>query len=82
MRCRGTSESEVLVSQQPANCGPFPPSRLKTSELGTGWLGREDSNLRMVESKSGYLANEINMHSEQPAKFSPICINRLAGYSE
>jgi hypothetical protein len=35
----------------------FPESR-------TAWLGREDSNLRMVESKSGRTFNEINAHSE------------------
>jgi hypothetical protein len=30
----------------------------------TGWLGREDSNLRMAESKSSYFACSINGHSE------------------
>jgi hypothetical protein len=29
---------------------------------GTGWLGREDSNLRMAESKSDYSASNINTH--------------------
>jgi hypothetical protein len=32
------------------------------------WLGREDSNLRMVESKSGRTFNEINAHSEKLAE--------------
>ena len=30
----------------------------------TGWLGREDSNLRMVESKSADYPNKINIYSE------------------
>jgi hypothetical protein len=42
----------------------------------TAWLGREDSNLRMVESKSAYSTNESNGHSEKIAKFG---INRLNG---
>jgi hypothetical protein len=46
------------------------------------WLGREDSNLRMVESKSGRTFNEINEYSEKDTKFSPKGINRLAGHSE
>jgi hypothetical protein len=48
----------------------------------TAWLGREDSNLRMVESKSGRTFNEINEYSEKDTKFSPKGINRLAGHSE
>ena len=30
----------------------------------TAWLGREDSNLRMAESKSSYFACSTNGHSE------------------
>jgi hypothetical protein len=52
------------------------------SEPRTAWLGREDSNLRMVESKSGRTFNEINAHSEYSAEFGPKCINRLADDSE
>jgi len=48
----------------------------------TGWLGREDSNLRMVESKSGRTLNEISVYSEKDAKCSPKCINNLAEDSE
>jgi hypothetical protein len=48
----------------------------------TGWLGREDSNLRMAESKSDKFANVINMHSEKIAKFDPLSTNRLAPDSE
>jgi len=32
----------------------FEPSLHLVAETPTGWLGREDSNLRMAESKSGY----------------------------
>jgi hypothetical protein len=32
--------------------GPFSRLLGSRAERGTGWLGREDSNLRMVESKS------------------------------
>jgi hypothetical protein len=33
----------------------------------SGWLGREDSNLRMVESKSGYFINDFNEFSDETA---------------
>jgi hypothetical protein len=46
------------------------------------WLGRQDSNLGMAESKSGYFPFEINAHSEKIAKFDPLSINRLAPDSE
>jgi hypothetical protein len=36
----------------------------KFSKNKNAWLGREDSNLRMVESKSGETSNDINVHSE------------------
>jgi hypothetical protein len=48
----------------------------------TASLGREDSNLRMVESKSGNFSNNFNDHSEKTWKFGPLWINRLAGDSE
>jgi len=46
------------------------------------WLGREDSNLRMAESKSDQFANDFNAHSEKIAKFDPLSVNRLAADSE
>src|SRR5277367_4690545 len=46
------------------------------------WLGREESNLRMAESKSGQFSFLINRHSEKTAKFSPNSINRLGRVSE
>jgi len=46
------------------------------------WLGREDSNLRMAESKSAYFSFELNVHSEKNEKFRPLSINNLAFNSE
>ena len=48
----------------------------------TAWLGREDSNLRMVESKSGNPLNNFNEHSEKSVEFSLEGLNRLSGDSE
>jgi hypothetical protein len=36
---------------------------------GTGLLGREDSNLRMAESKSDYFASSVNAYSEKSLSF-------------
>jgi len=41
----------------------------------TGWLGREDSNLRMAESKSKGSGNDFNPHSEKSLKFESISVN-------
>jgi hypothetical protein len=46
------------------------------------WLGREDSNLRIGESKSARTLSNISAHSESGAEFDPQWINRLAGTSE
>jgi hypothetical protein len=46
------------------------------------WLGREDSNLRMGESKSARTLSTVNAHSEYGAISAAICINRLARISE
>ena len=48
----------------------------------TAWLGREDSNLRMVESKSGYFINDYNGFSDKSADSVPRLINRLEAQSE
>ena len=54
----------------------------KVSRRWTAWLGREDSNLRMVESKSGYFTNDFNEHSEIIMKFGFSSINTLEPDSE
>ncbi len=38
------------------NAGHFPQFLIIDLRDQTGWLGREDSNLRMAESKSSYFA--------------------------
>jgi hypothetical protein len=48
----------------------------------TGWLGRQDSNLGMAESKSGRFDCNINAHSEKRGKFNPLPVNSLAALSE
>jgi hypothetical protein len=48
----------------------------------TWWLGQEDSNLRMAESKSDRFHCKINVHSEKLREFAPKCINSLAPISE
>src|SRR5262249_8503351 len=48
----------------------------------TGWLGREDSNLRMAESKSTYFACLVNAYSEKFSKIDRLPLKRLALISE
>jgi len=55
---------------------------MKIDNFCEGWLGREESNLRMTESKSDQFARKINAHSEKFAKFDPLRINRLPVDSE
>jgi hypothetical protein len=43
--------------------------RANGRERSAMWLGRQDSNLGMAESKSDQFACEINAHSEKIAKF-------------
>ena len=46
------------------------------------WLGRQDSNLGMAESKSTYSAFDFKGYSEKIEEFGPFLINRLARLSE
>ena len=48
----------------------------------TGWLGRQDSNLGMAESKSTWFALFINTHSEKSRRFGFNGYKRLADISE
>jgi hypothetical protein len=50
LRIGGTET--VSLGQQAANGGLSRDIEAKISNDRTGWLGREDSNLRMAESKS------------------------------
>ena len=54
----------------------------KFSKNKNAWLGREDSNLRMVESKSARILNDFNGFSDGTADSAPRCINRLEAQSE
>jgi hypothetical protein len=69
-------------SQKPAIGGLFSGLQSQFPESQTAWLGREDSNLRMVESKSGRTFNKINAHSEKLQKFTSISLNKLVSDSE
>src|SRR5271157_1294403 len=44
------------------------------------WLGREDSNLRMAESKSDQFSFLISRHSEKAAKIRSSGINGLSRF--
>jgi hypothetical protein len=46
------------------------------------WLGREDSNLRMAESKSSGFLLGFNAHSENFARLDLLSINGLGRISE
>jgi hypothetical protein len=54
--------------KMPANGGHFRENMPSDLSEQTGWLGREDSNLRMAESKSDMSTCEINRHSENPVE--------------
>jgi hypothetical protein len=72
----------LAKGKKPANGGLLNDIEVKISRDRTGWLGREESNLRMAESKSDQFANNINAHSKKISKFAPFRINRLAVDSE
>ncbi len=44
-----------FTHDKPRKCHGFSPKAEAPHRDGTGWLGREDSNLRMAESKSAAL---------------------------
>ena len=73
---------DFQLLEKPAIGGPFCYQRRKFSEMPNAWLGREDSNLRMVESKSGHFANDFNAYSEKSVGFGLKGIKRLADDSE
>jgi hypothetical protein len=58
------ASGDNLEHQKARNLRAFSTS-LRTRQMPrTAWLGREDSNLRMAESKSPSLRSMINTHSE------------------
>ena len=46
------TQSQCARIKMPANGGHFRENMPSDLSVQTGWLGREDSNLRMAESKS------------------------------
>ncbi len=50
--CEHRSPQRLLTHEKPAICGHFCTKKIIFYKSRTGWLGREDSNLRMGESKS------------------------------
>jgi hypothetical protein len=46
------------------------------------WLGRQDSNLGLAESKSRWFALFVNAHSEKSLKFDLNPLKSLDGISE
>src|SRR6266436_3748350 len=77
---------DFQLLEKPAIGGPFCYQRRKFSEMPNAWLGREDSNLRMVESKSGNPLNDFSGYSEKSVEFSlrvrPETSGRIAKFSE
>ena len=83
--------SKKTPSSPEATANSTVPTRCRQDKRGFGkgavkslksWLGRQDSNLGMAESKSEYFPFEINAHSEKIAKFDLLSTNRLAVDSE
>jgi hypothetical protein len=85
------------VAQNRENCASEIPQRLANSREcrgyfwkphvvalrdQTSWLGRQDSNLGMAESKSSYFHCLTNPYSEIRSKFDGLPINGLARISE
>ena len=77
---RGPPETDEL-SKRP-HVRPFQRLYRSKTRDGTGWLGRQDSNLGMAESKSDHFSFQIKACSEKFAKFGPLSNNRLAFDSE
>jgi hypothetical protein len=60
----------------------FSHTRKQRRRDRTGWLGRQDSNLGMAESKSTCSAFDFNDHPEKSANFDSFPSNRLGADSE
>jgi hypothetical protein len=58
------------------------PVMSKSPSSGNVWLGREDSNLRMAESKSAWLSNDFNPHLEKSVKTHSSNFNGLVAISK
>src|SRR5260370_14458563 len=74
---RFSSPKTRPLPANPRKCRRFSDSRKFLRRDPGGWLGRQDSNLGMAESKSTYSAFDFKDHSEKCAHFDPFPINRL-----
>jgi len=79
---RFSSPKTRPMPPNPRECRRFSHTGKSHRRDRTGWLGRQDSNLGMAESKSIYSAFDFNDHSEKSTKFDPFLINRLDADSE
>src|SRR5229473_7246803 len=79
---RFSSPKTRPLPANPRECRHFSDSRKFLRRDPGGWLGRQDSNLGMAESKSTCSAFNFKGHSEKAKEFCPFSINRLARLSE
>src|SRR6266849_1742031 len=79
---RFSSPKTRPLPPNPRKCRHFSDSRKFLRRDPGGWLGWQDSNLGMAESKSTCFAFDFKDHSEKSAKFDPFPFNRLGADSE
>src|SRR5258708_6209016 len=79
---RFSSPKTRPLPANPRECRRFSHTWKSHRRDRTGWLGRQDSNLGMAESKSTYSAFDFKGYSERIEEFGPFLINRLARLSE
>ena len=70
------------MARKPRNGGVLGGFSVAVGRDRTGWLGRQDSNLGMAESKSDQFAFNIKAHFEKSAGYGPSSVNRLATFSK
>jgi HdeA/HdeB family len=77
----GREHKGLAIIGQPQADLPF-PGLYSGPRRHFSWLGRQDSNLGMAESKSAYFVCSLNAYSEKRSEFDRLRINRLAYCSE
>src|SRR6266478_5677692 len=79
---RFSSPKTRPLPPNPRKCRHFSDGRKFLRRDPGGWLGCQDSNLGMAESKSTCFAFDFKDHSKKSAKFDPFPFNRLGADSE
>src|SRR5258707_6836733 len=79
---RFSSPKTRPLPANPRECRRFSHTWKSHRRDRTGWLGRQDSNLGMAESKSTCSAFDFTHHSKKSSEFDPFPINRLDADSE